>query len=245
LPIALFGKEERIMASVSIRWFGHSGFSLGDPGGKTVLVDPWFQGNPSAQGGTESVAKADILLITHDHFDHSSDAVALAKQTGALVVGIFELAGDLKAKGVPESQLLHGGGGMNVGGTVVLDGFSITMTEARHSCSLGAPVGYVIRTPSGTTVYHSGDTGIFAGMSLIGELYPIDVALLPIGSVFTMDYRQAAKAASLLRAKTVIPMHFGTFPILEPNADRFVSEMKKTAPGTRVVVLKPGEETSI
>jgi L-ascorbate metabolism protein UlaG (beta-lactamase superfamily) len=103
-------------------------------------------------------------------------------------------------------------------------------------------VGYVIKTPSGATIYHSGDTGIFAGMSLIGELYPLDVALLPIGSVFTMDYRQAAKAAALLRAKTVIPMHYGTFPILEPNADRFVAEMKKVSPMTRVVVLRPGGE---
>src|SRR3990170_1521079 len=182
------------MPPVKIRWFGHSGFSLQDPSGKTILI------------------------------------------------GIFELIGDLKAKGVPESQLLHGGIGMNVGGTVVLNGFSFTMTEARHYCTLGAPVGYVIQTPSGLTVYHSGDTGIFAGMALIGELHSIDVALLPIGSVFTMDYRQAAKAAALLKAKTVIPMHFGTFPILEPNADRFVAEVKKTAPGTRVVVLSPGEE---
>src|SRR3972149_2668064 len=233
------------MSPVKIRWFGHSGFSVQDPSGKTVLIDPWLTGNPSAPGGFEVIARADFILLTHDHFDHASDAAALAKQTGALIVGIFELAVDLKAKGVPESQILHGGIGMNVGGTVVLDGFSFTMTEASHSGSLGSPAGYVIRTPSGATVYHSGDTGIFAGMSLIGELYPIDVALLPIGSVFTMDYRQAAKAASLLPAKTGIPMHFGTFPILQPNADRFVAEMKKVAPGTRVVVLKPGEETAI
>lgn len=233
------------MPSVKIRWFGHSGFSVQDPSGKTVLIDPWLTGNPSAPGGFEGIGRADFILLTHDHFDHASDAAALAKQTGALIVGIFELAVDLKAKGVPESQILHGGIGMNVGGTVVLDGFSFTMTEARHSCSLGSPAGYVMRTPSGTTVYHSGDTGIFAGMSLIGELHSIDVALLPIGSVFTMDYRQAAKAAVLLQAKAVAPMHYGTFPILEPNADRFVAEMKKTAPGIRVVVLKPGEEAAL
>ena len=233
------------MPPVKIRWYGHSGFSIQDPSGKTVLVDPWFQGNPTAPSGPEGVPKANFLLLTHDHFDHAADAVLLARQTGALVVGIFELVGDLKSRGVPESQLLHGGNGMNVGGTVVLDGFSFTMTEARHSCNLGVPVGYVIQTPSGLTVYHSGDTGIFAGMGLIGELYSIDVALLPIGSVFTMDYRQAAKAASLLRAKTIIPMHYGTFPILEPSADRFVAEMKKVAPGTRVVVLRPGEETAL
>ncbi|HEY7528626.1 MAG TPA: metal-dependent hydrolase [Candidatus Deferrimicrobiaceae bacterium] len=230
------------MPTVKIRWFGHSGFSIEDPSGKTVLVDPWFQGNPSASGGPEGITKADFLLLTHDHFDHSGDAVDLARRTGALIVGIFELTGDLKSRGVPESQLLNGGSGMNVGGTVESGGFSFTMTEARHSCSLGAPVGYVIKTPSGAVIYHSGDTGIFAGMSLIGELYPLDVALLPIGSVFTMDYRQAARAAALLRAKTVIPMHYGTFPILEPNADRFVAETKRVAPSTRVVVLRPGGE---
>jgi L-ascorbate metabolism protein UlaG (beta-lactamase superfamily) len=233
------------MPPAKIRWFGHSGFSLQDPSGKTVLIDPWFQGNPTAPFGPEEVKKAEFLLLTHDHFDHAADAVALARQTGALVIGIFELIGDLKAKGVPEAQLLHGGIGMNVGGTVVLDGFSFTMTEARHSCTLGTPVGYVIQTPSGLTVYHSGDTSIFSGMDLIGELYPVDVALLPIGSVFTMDYRQAAKAAALLKARTVIPMHFGTFPILEPNADRFAAEMKKCVPGSRVVVLSPGEEISV
>lgn len=233
------------MPPVKLRWYGHSGFSIQDPSGKTILIDPWFQGNPTAPSGPEEVPKAEFLLLTHDHFDHAADAVLLARQTGALVVGIFELVGDLKAKGVPESQLLHGGIGMNVGGSVVLDGFTFTMTEARHSCNLGVPVGYVIQMPSGLTVYHSGDTGIFAGMALIGELHSIDVALLPIGSVFTMDYRQAAKAACLLRAKTVIPMHYGTFPILEPSADRFVAEMKKVAPGTRVVVVRPGEETAL
>lgn len=232
------------MAKISVRWLGHSGFSIQDASGKTVLVDPWFEGNPAAPGDARKTLKGDFLLLTHDHFDHASDAAAVARATGAHVVAIFELASDLKAKGVPESQLLHGGIGMNVGGTVVLDGFSFTMTEARHSCGLGSPVGFVIQTPSGVTVYHSGDTGIFAGMSLIGELYPIDVALLPIGSVFTMDFRQAARAVALLRPKAVVPMHYATFPILEPSADRFVAEVRKVAPETRVVVLRPGEEAA-
>ena len=231
------------MASVRIRWFGHSGFSIRD--GKTALVDPWFEGNSKAPGGADSVHGADLLLLTHDHFDHAGDAVALARKTGALVVAIFELAGEMKAKGVPEAQLLHGGAGMNVGGTVSILGFEITMTEAHHSCGLGAPVGYVLKTPSGLTIYHAGDTGIFAGMALIGELYPIDVAMLPIGSVFTMDHRQAAKACALLNTKAVIPMHYGTFPILEQTADRFVAELAIVSPGTRPIVLAPGEETTI
>lgn len=229
------------MPSVTVRWLGHSAFSLRDASGRTVLVDPWLEGNPAASEKASTLGKADFLLVTHDHFDHVSDVPAIAAATGATVLGIFEVTGMLKEKGVPEGQLLHGGGGMNIGGTVEIDGFAFTMTEARHSCSLGAPAGYVIRFPSGLTVYHSGDTGIFAGMSLIGELHPIDVALLPIGSVFTMDWRQAAKAVSMLKPKAVVPMHFGTFPILEPNADRFAAEVARVAPQTRVVVLKPGE----
>ncbi len=229
------------MAAVTVRWLGHSAFSLKDASGKTVLVDPWIEGNPSATGNAGTLGKADFLLVTHDHFDHMSEVPAVARETGALVIAIFEVAGALKAAGVPEARLLNGGGGMNIGGTVTIDGLAFTMTEARHSCSLGAPAGYVIRFPSGITVYHSGDTGIFAGMSLIGELYPIDVALLPIGSVFTMDWRQAAKAVSLLKPKAVVPMHYGTFPILEPNAGRFAAECARVAPQTRVVVLKPGE----
>lgn len=232
------------MPSVTVRWLGHSGFSIKDASGKTVLVDPWIEGNPSAPGAAESLGKADWILFTHDHFDHSGDALELVRRTGATAVAIFEVVNDLKARGVPAAQLMNGGTGMNIGGTVELGGFSFTMTEARHSCNLGSPAGYVIRTPSGATVYHSGDTSIFAGMSLIGELYPMDVALLPIGSYFTMDYRQAAKACALLKPKAVIPMHYGTFPILEPNADRFVAEARKQAPQTRVVVLSPGEEAT-
>ena len=231
------------MTHARIRWMGHSCFMIRD--GKTALIDPWFEGNPKASDTVDSVINADVIFITHDHSDHCSDAIALAKRTGALVVGIFELSCDLKAKGVPEEQLLSGGSGMNIGGTVEVRGFTATMTEAVHSSNLGAPAGYVVRTPSGKTLYHSGDTSIFAGMSLIGELYPIDVAILPIGSVFTMDYRQAAKACLLLQAKAVIPMHYGTFPILEPNADRFVEELAKVSPGTRPIILAPGEETGI
>src|SRR4030067_14227 len=149
------------MPPVKIRWFGHSGFSLQDPSGKTILIDPWFQGNPTAPSGPEEVRKADFLLLTHDHFDHAADAAALARPTGALAGGVVARGG------APAAPPLPGG---------------------------GPP--------------------------------------LPIGSVFTMDYRQAAKAAALLKAKTVIPMHFGTFPSLEPNTDRFRAGGKNTAPGT-------------
>ena len=165
------------MASVRIRWFGHSGFSIRD--GKTALIDPWFEGNPKAPAGGSGSDRADLLLLTHDHFDHAGDAVAMAKKTGAIVVAIFELAGDLKAKGVLEAQLLHGGGGMNVGGTVGVQGFEITMTEAHHSCTLGAPVGYVLKTPSGPRRRRGGGS---LGLRL-GGLRPLKLEL----NVATVD----------------------------------------------------------
>lgn len=230
------------MSNVTTRWLGHSGFEIVSPRGKVILIDPWFEGNPHAAGEKSSLENGDFLLITHDHFDHSGDAFSLAQQTGALVIAIFEITVDLQQKGLPESQILHGGNGMNIGGTVSFDGLSITMVQAHHSSTLGSPVGYVIHLENGFTIYHAGDTGIFSEMSLIGELYDIDLAILPIGSVFTMDGLQAAKALSLINPRFAIPMHFGTFPILDQSADLFLEHASKIAPKVKIHVLSPGEE---
>ncbi len=230
------------MTKVKVKWLGHSGFQIDTPGGKTILIDPWIEGNPKATGDKSSISRGDFLLITHDHFDHSGDAFSIAEQTGALAIGIFEITVDLKQKGLPESQILHGGNGMNIGGTVSLDGISFTMVQAHHSSTLGTPVGYVITLENGFTLYHAGDTGIFSEMEIIGELYGVDLAILPIGSVFTMDGLQAAKALSLINPKFAVPMHYGTFPILDQSADRFIAEAARLAPGVEIDVLPPGVE---
>ena len=135
--------------------------------------------------------------------------------------------------------------GMNIGGSVTIEGITITMTQAFHSSGTGAPSGYIIKLEDGTVIYHAGDTGIFDSMRLLGELYRINLALLPVGSVFTMDPQQAARALTLLKPKRVIPMHYKTFPILEQSADRFVELARKEAPEVKVLVLEPGQEYTL
>jgi len=208
----------------TLTWHGHSAFAI-TSNQKTILVDPWFDGNPSAKAAAANI-EADLILVTHDHDDHVGQALDICKRTGATLGCIVELAAKLKAKGLPGSQILNGIG-FNIGGTVTHEGISVTMTQAHHSCASGVPVGFIIRLEDGYTVYHAGDTGVFSSMALWGKLYKIDLALLPIGGVFTMDPAQAALAAMMLRCKKVLPMHWGTFPALEQNVDAFRKELDK------------------
>lgn len=229
------------MAKTIIQWLGHSFFRITSPEGKIILIDPWLEGNPSATIGMEDIDRADLILVTHDHFDHLGQSAELTEKTGALIIANVETAQRMQNEmGVAPEKVIFGGFGMNIGGSADIEGITVTMTQAFHSSASAAPVGYIIRLENGTNLYHAGDTGIFSTMSVLGDLYPLDVAMLPIGSVFTMDPVQAAYALTLLRPKNVIPMHFGTFPILEQNADLFRSEAASRAPDTKVVELKPG-----
>jgi L-ascorbate metabolism protein UlaG (beta-lactamase superfamily) len=129
---------------------------------------------------------------------------------------------------------------MNIGGSVDLDGVTVTMTEAYHTSAAGAPAGYILTLEDGKVLYHAGDTGLHANMATWGELFEIDLALLPIGDRFTMDARQAAKALKLLRAKAALPMHYKTFPLLAQDATQFVKLAELEAPGSKVHVIEPG-----
>jgi len=230
------------MAQNTIKWLGHAGFQITSEKGTVIVIDPWLTDNPLASCKAEDITKADFVLVTHDHFDHVADAPRIVKATEATLVGMPETVGRLKAEeGVPDSQIVFGTG-MNIGGTVSSNGISITMTQAFHSSVTGSPAGYIIKLEDGFTVYHAGDTGIFSSMKLLGDLFAIDLALLPIGGVFTMDPVQASVAARLLEAKAVIPMHYKTFPILEQDASSFVEIMKKEASDIKVVMLDPGQE---
>jgi len=232
--------------ATTIKWLSHAGFSITTPGGKVILIDPWIVGNPLCPVSMDDIKQADVVLVSHDHFDHSINAVDIAKATGATVVAQPETIGRFKTSvGLPDANVVNMGFGMNIGGTVSVAGVSVTMTQAFHSSETGAPAGYIIKLEDGTTLYHAGDTGIFDSMRVLGEIYPLDLAFLPIGSCFTMDPYQAAKAAAMLKPKKVIPMHYATFPILEMNADNFVDQAKKEAPGVEVVVLQPGQECSL
>jgi L-ascorbate metabolism protein UlaG (beta-lactamase superfamily) len=230
------------MRQNTIKWLGHAGFQITSEKGKIIVIDPWLTDNPLAPCKAEDVTEADLVLVTHDHFDHVADAARIVKATGATLVGMPETVGRLKAEeGVPDSQIVFGTG-MNIGGTASFDGIEVTMTQAFHSSQTGNPAGYIVKLEEGYTIYHAGDTGIFSSMKLLGDLFTINLALLPIGSVFTMDPVQASAAAKLLEAKAVIPMHYKTFPILEQDASSFAEIMKREASDIKVVVLEPGQE---
>jgi len=216
-----------------IRWLGHSGFEI-ELADKILFIDPWLTGNPLATMKVSDVKKADMVCVTHDHGDHLGDAIEICKQTGATFVGIHELGVFAEENGVKEVT------GINIGGTVNVKGVIISMVQAFHSSSLGAPTGFVIKA-EGKTIYHAGDTGLFGDMRLIGEIHRPDVALIPIGDYYTMGPRGAAEAVKLIKPAVVIPMHYQTFPVLEPSAESFIKIVKEKTPKVKVVALKPGE----
>jgi len=223
----------------TLTWYGHSNFRF-DTGKATVLVDPFFEGNPSAPLGQEAITHCDAVCLTHDHGDHVGSTVDICKRTGAQLVAIVGTAGKLQKAGIPAAQIANGIG-INIGGTIEIAGVKITMTQAFHSSDSGAPTGYILTLPGGYTVYHAGDTGIFSSMEQWGLLYDIDLALLPIGGLFTMDARQAALACKLLRCKAVLPMHWGTFPVLEQNTTAFSAALGELSPATKLVSATIGE----
>jgi L-ascorbate metabolism protein UlaG (beta-lactamase superfamily) len=208
---------------VKITWLGHSGFRIEIAGG-VLLVDPWLSGNPMfdpARRG-EAIAGATHILISHGHHDHAGDAVDLARETGAPIVGIFDLTSHWAQRHGVEVV------GFNKGGTVRLGDVAVTMVSATHSSShpagdlpmyAGAESGFMI-AGEGRTIYFSGDTDVMADMAVFEELHHPEIGILCAGGHFTMDMRRAAFAARrFFNFRTVIPCHYRTFPLLEQSAD--------------------------
>jgi L-ascorbate metabolism protein UlaG (beta-lactamase superfamily) len=232
------------MSKLSITWFGHSTLLLTTPSGKRVIVDPWLNGNPACPDALKKPPTVDLILVTHGHSDHMDDLVSIARESGAPVVGIFELCTWLGQKGVANTVP------MNKGGAVQVAGLTITMVDARHSSGyvdngaivyLGEAAGFIVRLEDGVTVYLAGDTGLFGDMRLIGEMYTPDLAVLPIGDRFTMGPEAAARACELLNVRQVLPIHWGTFPLLTGTPDAFRTLVAPK--GVEVLDLKPGETT--
>lgn len=233
-------------AGIKLTWLGHATFLIESPNGKRVLIDAFLSGNPSCPDEyADGVGDVDLLLTTHGHADHIADAVFVATSTGCTVVGSFEFANWMQMKGVDGDNCIP----MNKGGTVDIDGIKVTMTTAYHSGGfiedgqivyLGEPAGYVIEFENGYKVYHAGDTCVFGDMALISELYSPDLCLLPIGDHFTMGPVEAAKAIRLLDAKAVVPMHYGTFPVLTGTPDA-LREQTADIDGLEIYALDPGE----
>lgn len=225
--------------AASITWFGHSNFRV-SAGGVSVLIDPFFTGCPTCSVVSGDIEPVDMVLVTHDHGDHTGDAVALCNAFDAPCACVVGTGEALMAAGLKQN-LLPAGMGFNVGGTFTHKGISVVMTQAFHSSQSGVPVGYVVTMPNGFCFYHAGDTGIFGDMAIIGSLYSPQVAMLPCGGFFTMDGKQAAEASRLLGVPQVIPMHWGTFPLLAPDASEMAAHLVRVAPGCHFASMKPGE----
>src|ERR1700730_6251178 len=227
------------LRGIKLTWLGHSTFRIETTSGKTIIIDPWIMGNPMCPEADKKVKKVDILLCTHGHFDHIGDAVAIVKPHNPIVVGIFELCGWMEKKGAKQISP------MNKGGTQTVGDIKVTMVHAVHSCGIqdgdeivygGEACGYVLEFDNGVKIYHAGDTNVFGDMAIIRELYAPEIVMLPIGDHFTMGPREAAYACKLLQPKTVIPMHFGTFPALTGTP----AQLQKLVPEFEVLEMKPG-----
>ncbi|MFY9549972.1 MAG: metal-dependent hydrolase [Thermoanaerobaculia bacterium] len=228
-----------------ITWLGHAFFIIESPKGARIAIDPWMLRNPKFPKGF-AYGKLDVIAATHGHFDHfGDDGIPLAKETGATLVSIFELALHAGAHGVLKAS------GMNKGGAQTVAGVEFRMVQAVHSAGTSGvgkesnfpadPCGYVLTFEDGFKIYHAGDTNVFSDMALIGELYAPDLALLPIGDFYTMGPREAAKACELLAVPRVLPMHWGTFPALPGNPAALREELSRRGLSTEVVELAPGQ----
>ncbi len=227
---------------MKVTFYGHATFKIVTPNGVRILVDPWLD-NPQCPA-EKDLGPYDLILITHAHGDHLGNVLELARSATTEVIAIHEIQQYLLARGLPNVT------GMNIGGSYRTKGLTITMVQALHSSSIqegesliygGDPAGFVVRLEDGRAFYHAGDTGLFYDMKLIGELYRPEVAFLPIGDHYVMGPREAAKACALLRPRVVIPMHFGTFPLLTGTPEAFAEHLREMAPEVELKVLKPGE----
>jgi L-ascorbate metabolism protein UlaG (beta-lactamase superfamily) len=235
--------ENVLNNGLEITWYGHSTVLLKTPGGKRVMIDAYVQSNPVCPKELHSVENLDLLLITHGHWDHTDDALTVIRSgRPKRVIAIHEVAEWLGSKGLEMVS------DMNRGGTLEAEGLRITMTPALHSSDIreegrmipgGEASGYVIEMENGFRVYHAGDTALFGDMALIGEIWKPDLALLPIGDHYTMGPVAAARAAKLLGVTRVIPIHWGTFPLLTGTPEALREAGK--ADGLEVIALKPGE----
>lgn len=226
-----------------VKWFGHSAFRL-DFGGKAILIDPFFTGNPAFAGDRKDAVKgATHIALTHGHSDHIGDALEIAKELNIPIVSHFEICMWANAKGVKKIDP------MNIGGTTDQGGFTVTLVRADHSSTMiedgqfavmGNPGGVIVKASGEPTVYHLGDTDIFSDLALINEIHQPQVAMVPVGDRFTMGGKVAGMAVKrfLKGVKTAIPCHYGSFPIIEQTPDKFVAEMK----GSDVKVVVPEKD---
>jgi len=227
-----------------LTFFGHAAFRIVTEAGLKIWIDPWLD-NPQAPENVREDMAADIILITHAHGDHLGNCLEMASGPATEVVAIHEIQQYLLTKGAPNVT------GMNIGGSYSTKGITITMVPAIHSSSIqegnellygGEAAGFIVTLEDGATkVYHAGDTALYGDMAMLGTLYRPTVALLPIGDHYVMGPKEAAYACRLLAPKIVVPMHYGTFPVLTGTAKEFERELKAQHADATLEVMAPGE----
>jgi L-ascorbate metabolism protein UlaG (beta-lactamase superfamily) len=225
-----------------ITWLGHAGFLIVTPAGTVILIDPWITTNPKTPPSLKTFGRVDVILLTHGHPDHFADVVDLAAKHKPQIVAMYEIAGWLESHGVQNTMP------MSKGGTQKVHDIEVTMVHAIHSSSIeeggkhvyaGEPAGLIVRLPGGLTIYHAGDTCVFGDMKLIAEMYTPALAMLPIGDLYTMGPREAAVAIRLLGVKHVVPMHYGTFPLLTGTPEA-LKEQTLEIKDLEIHVMQPG-----
>lgn len=230
------------MQAPKITYAGHSAVFV-EMAGKKIAIDPWLKGNPLCPDSLMNPKALELIVLTHGHADHASDAARVAKETGAQLAATYELAMIMAAQGVPQEKLIP----MNKGGSAEVGGVVVRLTNAFHSSSFDTDKGTVyageacgaILSSKDFTLYHAGDTALFGDMKVIGDLYRPDVALLPIGDLFTMGPREAAIAASWVKCRLAVPIHYKTFGLLTGTYAEFSRECASL--GVETAELAPGE----
>ncbi len=222
---------------MKLRYFSHSAFQITTDSGQVLLIDPFLDNNPTSPVKSEEIEKTDFIILTHAHGDHIGDAFKIAERTNPTFIAVNELANYCAEKGFTAHN-------MHIGGAYNFSFGKVKFTIAHHGSQTpegnyaGEPAGVLI-TADGKTIYHTGDTGLFYDMKLIGEMNSIDYMLLPIGDNFTMGIDDAVKAVEFVNPKVAIPMHYNTWPPIEADPNDFKSKVNKL--GYESIVMNYGE----